>query len=255
MAWTTAQAGATNHLPSHIPSDFISAGGFLPIRDVPEAEARRIRAPKPYTPAPIATHFVFNGVSVGTRDHETQLEVFEETSFAKIPTGTKILSTKDRQNREIWEYPVGAAVVDLIRFRDERKTIFELRIVQKMPNGKWVFGSYSPDANRQLRLNTYPEWPDDSFSVTLSEGPRKGIKTHVDLKRIRLSACQACHFVNTLADYQYEQSKPSGELDFQKSIEATGPCGFVPTNPYVRSEWAPLFEKTYGVSPFKSESR
>lgn len=235
-------------LPDEIPVDFLEREGFLPLEEVPEATAREIRKPKNFALAPIATNLVFDDEVIDVKVRAPQLEVFSESMFAMIPAGTKIGVAKDAAGRETWRYPLGASAVHLIRLKDKDARIFELRLARRVSEERWAFGSYSPVEGRPevLVLNKYEGWPDMKFPVDVSEGPRQGKKVQVKLTRVKLDTCQACHFSNSLSDYQYERFKPDGKIDYWASVKVTGPCGFVPLNPNVRMEWAPLYADHHG---------
>ena len=244
-------------LPDKIPADFLEREGFLAFDEIPEEAARRMRAPRPYALAPIASLMRFNGTPIDPLDRTSQRQVFDESTYAMIPLGTKIRVSATPAG-EVWEYPTGTIVAHRIALRSVPPRIFELRLVRKMPDGRWAFGSYSPaDLDDQtlastLRLNAYPDLPEASFHIWPSAGLPSGVMTTVALKRIRLSSCRGCHFSNSTADYQYARHLPDGRLDVPASIAAAGPCGFVPNNPSVRGMWAQSYSsKNGGRSPFE----
>lgn len=277
-------AGATglppwDGLPPTISPTFLDEEGFLPFEEISEAEARRLREPKRYTLAPIATDFLFDGQTVSVWDRAGQHLVFSEETFAHLPVGAPIAVRRDAQNREVWDYPVGFAVSHVIRFRDDARTPYEVRLVKKIPSGAWAYGVYEPaivDGARQvLKLNTYEGWPEVQYQVHLSHAPTPasnlvgvtsgaGTETapllasrvvDVKLKRVKLDTCQGCHFANSIADYQYEVLKDDGRVDFKASAARTGPCGFVPGHPTLKSDWAARYETAHPGEPaFREEA-
>lgn len=239
-------------LPNEIPMDFLAREGFLRIQELTEEESRALRNGRNYAPAPIATNFQFDGVTVHVADRAKQDLVFDESMWAMIPHQSVIGVQRDNAGREFWDYPIGASAVHLIRYHDARHSIFELRLARRVSPERWAFGSYSPapDGSRLL-LNTYTGWPSIEHNVPLTEGPWAGRTVNVKMSRIKLDTCQGCHFSNSTADYQYERRRDDGRVDYWASVAVTGPCGFVPTNHHVRGAWADEWTSLHnGHSPF-----
>ncbi|MBI3547627.1 MAG: hypothetical protein HY078_01105 [Elusimicrobia bacterium] len=241
-------------LPAELPADFLERERFLSFEELPQSEARRMRAPRPYALAPIAASLKVDGEAIDPMDRAAQRRIFEESVYAMIPPGTSI-RVSGKPPRETWEYPVGTTVAHRIGLRSLPPRVFELRIARKVAAGRWAFGSYSPrDVDdpapaSALHLNTYPGHPPSAFTARLAES---GPSSRIELVRIRLSTCQGCHFANSTADYQYERRREDGSLDVWGSIGATGPCGFVPNNPGAREGWARAFALANGGrSPFE----
>lgn len=256
-----AAARPWDGLPETISPAFLEEEGFLPFEEISEPEARRLREPKGYALAPIATDFVFDGAAVSVWDRAQQHIVFSEETFARLPVGTRIAVRRDAQNREVWDYPVGFAVSHVIRFRDAARAFYELRLIKKLPAGTWAYGVYEPTvvegARQILKLNTYEGWPEAQYQVHLGPPNEPLLASQVidvKLKRVKLDTCQGCHFANSIADYQYEVFKDDGRVDFKASAARTGPCGFVPGHPTLKTEWATRYENLHpGEKAFRED--
>lgn len=159
-------------------------------------------------------------------------DVFEDESFARLPDGATI--RRDASGpREIWDYPVGTRVLHRFYFKTEPRTLFELRLVQKLPDGKWAFGIYTADgAGERLPLHREGS-PALAYEVLI-----RGRQVHVDMLRMSPSSCRACHFHMGHGGYQYPDQ------------ERVGPCGFSPPNPHLLTDWARDYRARHGAEPF-----
>ncbi len=203
----------------------------LPLNYLEQEKFVAFEEPVAERPAPLGFAFEINGEKVAASNRAKLQSVFAESQLVKVPHGKSIQSIRDEKDRPVWIYPTGTEVVHLISFRSKEKTIFELRMIRKLENGTWAYGSYSPSLECQqgLKLNTYSGVPPYETTFLNEENQATSVK----LKRINLQTCRGCHFSDSPADYQY------------KTKEEAGPCGFVPTNPHLNSSWAmDYFNKT-----------
>ena len=242
-------------LPTALPADFLDTQGFMPFTELPDDVARELRKGKNYAPAPIGSGFYFDDVKVGDGDRDALHKVFEETVFAMIPTGTKIKSSMNSDGKEVWDYPIGTSAVHRIRFKSDPPALFEIRLVRKLNNGKWAFGSYSltGDDAGTLALNTYTSLPKVTYQVKVAGTPTDAPPTKVQFFRVNLVTCQSCHYMNSTGFYQYSVAGADGKTDLHASFAVTGPCGFVPTNPSIKDSWAKAVLDKNGNSPFDDE--
>ncbi|MBI4348134.1 MAG: hypothetical protein HY553_14935 [Elusimicrobia bacterium] len=240
-------------LPRTLPEDYLEHLGFVEFEQLSEEESRSLRRGR-FTGTPVGSAFRYDGVAVGFDSphfRQRQAEAFLETAWARLPPGAVIRSRRDALGREHWDYPVGATFIDSIRVRAPGRPIFEYRILTLLAGGEWAFGTYShadparPSPGERLRLERYEGMP--PVEVAFGEA---GAERSVRFMRTNLKSCQACHFSNTVADYQYRKRNALGLLDVAASRAATGPSGFVPTNPGVRGEWAKEYERRHGAAPF-----
>lgn len=261
--------------PQTLSPRFIHEQRLVPLRELPQEFGETllmVQGKKNYVLPPIGTAITAGGTVIEPKDHKTQAKLFSQDTFASIPQGSKILVRKgakspDGSGKEFWEYPVGTLVAHRIRFKSERKMIYELRLVWLNAKREWVFATYSPDeailaqgteAVTVLKLNQYsrkPELPTYRYDAVFPLWA-PGQTTSVAIKRINIEndSCKRCHFATSPAFYQYQILGPDSRIDLNASIQNTGPCGFAPTNPYVRSQWEPRYMRTRRLkeSPFQN---
>ena len=173
------------------------------------------------------------GGRVRFSDPELKLtDVFDDESWARLPDGQKILRDTSGP-REIWDYPVGTRVVHRILLKSDPRKLFELRLAQKLPDGKWGFGLYREEdgpANLPLHRDGMPPL---SFDVKI-----KAKVVRVDMFRLSPASCRNCHFRMGHGGYQ------------SPDVDHVGPCGFSPPNPRLLTDWADAYQGRYGYAPF-----
>lgn len=185
--------------------------------------------------APIAAGIKVNGKYV--RSVEEIFAVFSETVGATLPSGKQIIEKKDDQGRLIWKYPIGTRVIHELRFRDDKKTSFELRMVEKMEK-RWAYGVYEKRGDK-LVLRQNQRHLDETYELRREDGsPLK-----VELRHVPLMACQNCHSSTTSAPYQYE------------TPQDVGPCEFTPANPKVKIDWVKNYQREFGIDPILEQHR
>lgn len=180
--------------------------------------------------APIAVGIFINGKRPTTMSEI--LAVFSEEFKALIPEGKSIIESKNEAGQFVWRYPVGTKVIHQLNFNDDNKTLFELRMVERVTDSRWAYGVYHPKEG-QLSLQDYKGQLPKEFILKTSEGRPLNIK----LRHIPLQVCQNCHRNTTSAPHQYT------------SLQDVGPCEFTPVNPKVKKEWVNSFIKAFGRSP------
>lgn len=179
---------------------------------------------RPDSHAPIAVSMFLNGKRVSN-----QFVLFNERLLARLPEKSPILVSN-----EGWEFPVGTMVVHELRFNDAARTLFEMRMVEKLDAKLWGYGSYVPDGERLL-LRDHHESEKKTF---LLEGP-DGNPMSISLGTIAQRVCAQCHASAGLAGV------PMGYA------EESGPCEFQPKNGSLRTTWADKFFKVHGWNPFE----
>lgn len=220
-------------LPSVLTADILTREGAV--------EYTRLHPDAPMdTLAPIGGDLRFNGVALPRAETLIKLEaILRERHLARLPDGTRIETGVDSEGRAVWRYPTGTRVYHLSEFRAPQTGIHELRVLQKRSDGTWAYGVYSPMDNAPdaplLVLQTYPE-PTPVKVFRVREGA--GQVTLFSHFGVRLGACRDCHFERSPSAYQY----PSAAL--------AGPCGFVPANSSLLTQWAERYRERHGHSPF-----
>ncbi len=161
------------------------------------------------------------------------MDVFEDESWARLPDGQSV--ARDTSGpREIWDYPVGTRVMHRLLLKSDPRRLFELRLVQKLPDGKWAFGLYREEpgaANLPLHRDGMPPL---SFEVEI-----KGQLVRVDMFRLSPASCRTCHFRMGHGGYQ------------SPAVDHAGPCGFSPPNPRLLTDWARDYRARHGHEPFR----
>jgi hypothetical protein len=186
--------------------------------------------------------------------------LFSEDFAASIPPGTQVQVSKNADGLEVWNYPTGTRVEHRIRWKASDAPVFELRVIEKLPNGRWAFGMYTPEEDapasnsgalpkpltpkkpdHDLVLNRYSGTPGQAFKLRPIGQPAE---IQVNIRKLPLQHCQHCHFMHSPSGHQYETE------------DDTGPCGFAPANgENIRKGWAESWLKKFGASPLQSGSR
>ena len=241
-------------LPESIRPDFLEHLGFVEFTELADQKTKFVRNGRSFTNTPLGSGFNFGGRKLAADSDEFRAlrrEAFHESGWAFVPPGRRIRVSHDVRGREHWEYPEGMTFVDAIRVKAPGLPIFELRMVTRLAGGEWAFATYSyaqptrPAPGERLHRALYDGTP----PVEIAFGPKDDEQTTRFL-RTNLKSCQACHFHNSVAGYQYEQRGADGAVDVMASRAATGPSGFVPTNDAIQGEWAHDYAKRHGHAPF-----
>ena len=213
-------------LPEQLPGDFPSSPELIEFQQEPSTVT-----------SPLGMRITFNSEILGTPARLK--EVFLEKFAASIPHNTHIQILKDSQARDVWTYPVGTRVAHWIQYNSRSRGTFEFRMSEKIANGNWASGSYSPrygaEPDAPLFLNRYTGSPSFSIQLTRLSDGREG---SLSLNRINNQSCQLCHYSLSPSTYQ-----------FQKKEDA-GPCGFGPMNSNIARGWATQFQRQNGDKPF-----
>lgn len=211
-------------LPETLPADIIESSGFVDFERLPGG----VRAP-------LGFEFFLDGRSVPPTDAAALAEVFSEKLYARLPPKSHIVSSRDEQGREVWNYPQGTSVAHVIRLADAASSLFELRIVEKQPNGQWAYGVYFPSAQSPDILALEKE--DSVQPVRFAVEKPQGEKIEVSMRRITIYSCRNCHFVNSASRHQYHNAA------------LAGPCHFVPGNAAAVKDWIQKYQARHGESP------
>lgn len=192
--------------------------------------------------------------------------LFSEEFAASIPPGTQIQVSKNSDGLEVWNYPTGARVEHRIRWKTSDAPFFELRVIEKLPNGRWAFGMYTPEnevpqsrssdalrvpsapqgsplvprkTDHDLVLNRYSGTPAQAFKLKPVGQPAE---IQVNIRKLPLQHCQHCHFMHSPSGHQYEKE------------DDAGPCGFAPANgDNIRKGWVQSWVKKFGASPLEGK--
>lgn len=213
-------------LPDTLPADLVQSAGFVELQMIPDG-AR----------APLGFSFFLNGRSVPPTDHAALAEVFSEKFYARVPEGARIISSRDPQDRTVWNYPAGTRALHLATLTDAAKSIFELRLIEKQSSGQWAYGVYSPLAASPGVLALHRMENSDPLLFTLERTDGKRIE--VSMRRINNQSCRGCHFINSASRHQY--ANPS----------LAGPCHFVPDNGPGIARWVKDYVARHGQSPLE----
>ena len=215
-------------LPDSLPAEVLTDPAFIEFQQAPNSSG-----------SPLGSRITFEGELIGTP--EKRRDLFLEKFIATLPLHTHILVSQDSRSRDVWNYPVGTRVAHWIRFKSTGQETFELRLSEKLAGGNWAMGSYSPRVgaagDSPLFLNRYLGTPEFSIQITRASDQLEG---ELHLNRINNQSCQACHFVQSGSQYQFQHR------------EEAGPCGFGPMNPNIAGDWANRYRQSRGESPFES---
>lgn len=180
--------------------------------------------------APIAAGISINGERV--RSMEEIFAIFSEEVAAFLPEGKTIKESTDSEGRLVWRYPIGTKVIHQLNFKNDKKSLFELRMIERVSDKRWAFGVYHP-VNGKLELQNYQGRLAKEFNLRTTDGKDLNVK----LSHIPLNVCQNCHNNTTSAPHQYE------------SRQDVGPCEFTPVNPKVKNDWVNGYVQAFGRSP------
>ncbi|TNF01372.1 MAG: hypothetical protein EP326_04430 [Deltaproteobacteria bacterium] len=182
--------------------------------------------------APIAAAIKIDGQPV--RSIQEIFRYFSEIVGAWLPEGKTIKSKTDSEGREVWNYPIGTRVIHFLTLNDKEKTPFELRMMERVEEGRWAFGVYHLKEG-EYKLQNYNGLLQKEFELNHENGK----VYNVSLKHIPLQVCQNCHSNTTSAPYQYS------------SRQDVGPCEFTPANPKVKNDWVKKFLDERGYHPIQ----
>lgn len=213
MAW--AGSPDSEFLPKSLPKNILRSG-FLSYAPNPDG----LQAP------------LFSSFQIKGNAYPSLSDWMSESHHAYLPEGQKIEYSTDKFGREIWNYPTGFRVVHLIELHSTPPEVFELRIVEKLENGRFAFGVYLP-AGEHFELM---EEADRSQQKRVKSG-RRGT-SELTFQRINIRSCRHCHSSTTNSRYQYSR------------IDLTGPCEFAPGTKGLRERFTKEYLKAFGVSPF-----
>jgi hypothetical protein len=204
-------------LPHEVPADLVEHDGYVLFDGIPGVKGPASNGPPRFSP-----------------DDVTRSDVFEEDHAALLPPGARIKRHWNGAGQEIWDYPVGTRLVHRFFLRTApRRSLFELRIVEKLPDGRWAFGAYEWRGGRKGHLRRV--MAHDVFEVDLPRG-----HVGVEMDRLHPESCRLCHAMHSPQAYQY------------RDVEHVGPCGFGPANQSLLAQWAPAYQARHGYWPFAS---
>ena len=204
-------------LPDEVSADLVERDGYVPFDGVAGLNGPATNGPARFTP-----------------DDVTRSDVFEEDHAALLPPGARIARRWTAAAQEVWEYPVGTRLVHRFFLRTvPRRTLFELRIAEKRPDGRWAFGAYEWRGGGTVRLRRV--MAHEVFEVDVPRG-----HVGIELDRLHPESCRLCHAMHSPQAYQYED------------VEHVGPCGFGPANASLLTQWGPAYEARHGYWPFAS---
>jgi hypothetical protein len=198
-------------------SSFIEDFGFV------EFESSR-----PGFRAPLAFQVTVNGTRLSSAK-----AVFHERMVARLPHNQPI-EVVELPAGEVWRFPVGTMVAHEIRFNDKSATLFEMRVVEKLDEKNWGYGTYV-QTNDRLLLRTTPTSETKEFQLTDTDGKPLSIR----LRTIPQASCARCHAQTSIGP------------EPQQLAEETGPCEFHPGNVNLRTSWASAFTALRGWAPFR----
>jgi hypothetical protein len=212
-------------MAENLPASFITLRRFVAFDQAPNI-AR----------APLAVEIFFNDQPVKIADRETQSIVFDEFFMATLPSHSPIKVGKNPQDWPTWDYPVGTQVIHLITFKTNPVQIFEMRMEQKLPDGHWAFGIYTPSPTG-FSLNHYAGFRSEAFNLSLASGQMMNVR----LAHLNLDSCRNCHYGTSPSRYQFPSS------------EYMGPCGFGPANLGLYQKWGASYQNARGEPGFVSQ--
>ena len=203
-------------LPDELSTDLVERDGYVLFDGITGLKGPPANGPARFSPPDI-----------------TRTDVFDEDHAALLPPGTRIERQRNRAGQEVWSYPVGTRVVHRFFLRTVPPRLFELRVAEKLPDGRWAFGAYERSSGPNLRLRR--RMAHESFEVDVPRG-----HVGVEMDRLHPESCRLCHAVHSPQSYQY------------RDREHAGPCGFGPANPSLPTQWAPAYQLRHGYWPFAS---
>ncbi|MBI3552487.1 MAG: hypothetical protein HY077_08205 [Elusimicrobia bacterium] len=201
-------------LPDSITRDFPGREGFVAFEHIPGEDP------------PVGGRLRISDPDLKLRD------VFDDESFARLPVGATIRRDTSR-SPEAWDYPVGTRVMHKLFFKTAPPRLFELRLAQKLPDGKWGFGIYMAEEGSDTLQLHREGFPPLAFDLVIAGKP-----VRVELNRLIPGSCRACHWARGHGNHQFPD------------MEHVGPCGFVPANDDLLGRWARDYAARHGASPF-----
>ena len=203
-------------LPDEVPADLAERDGYVLFDGVAGLKGPPANGPARFTPPDV-----------------TQADVFEEDHAALLPRGERIERRRNGAGEEVWVYPAGTRVIHRFFLRTAPRRLFELRVLEKLRDGRWASGAYERRRGPNLRLRR--AMAHEAFDVEVPRG-----HVGVEMDRLHPESCRLCHAVHSPQAYQYRDK------------EHAGPCGFGPANPSLLTEWAPAYQVRHGYWPFAS---
>ena len=213
------RAPQSRGLPDEVPADLVERDGYVLFDGVAGGKGPPANGPARFTPPDV-----------------TRADVFEEDHAALLPEQVRIERRWNSAGEEVWSYPVGTRVVHRFFLKTAPRRLFELRVIEKLPDGRWAFGAYEARGGAHLRLRR--RMVHEVFDVELPRG-----RVGVEMDRLHPESCRLCHAVHSPQAYQY------------RDREHAGPCGFGPANPSLLTGWAPAYQVRHGYWPFATLSR
>ncbi len=202
-------------LPREVPADLVERDGYVLFDGISGVNGPTSNGPARFMPGDV-----------------TRSDVFEEDHAALLPPGTRIRRRWNRAGQEFWDYPPGTRLVHRFFLRTApRRRLFELRIAEKLRDGRWAFGAYEWRGGRTVRLRRV--MAHDVFEVDVPRG-----HVGVEMDRLHPESCRLCHAMHSPQAYQYQD------------VEHVGPCGFGPANASLLTRWAPAYRAAHGYWPF-----
>src|SRR6266852_7061385 len=123
-------------LPDEVPADLVERDGYVLFDGVPGVNGPASNGPARFTPEDV-----------------TRSDVFEEDHAVLLPPGARIRRRRNGAGQEVWDYPVGTRLVHRFFLRTApRRSLFELRIVERLADGRWAFGAYERRGGPNVRL-------------------------------------------------------------------------------------------------------
>jgi hypothetical protein len=226
-----ADGPLSSGLPATLSPTLPEDGGFVQFPNI--AEADDIPLGRDWSFEPANSTGAFNPPL-------SMAQMVAEEGWARLPAGGVIRQSRDRAGQTVWDYPAGTRLLHRIFFNsDARRKLFEVRYIEKRPDGKWAMGLYHPAGaplplgdTGNLSLLTARD-AETTFELQTASGA-----VRVNVKRLQPDSCRHCHFNMGEGGYQYPDE------------EHTGPCGFVPANAGLTTTWAERYRGRYGVAPF-----
>lgn len=222
----------------------LAKAGRAPKRPVYDGLARTVSATLPEDDGFILSQRVSGEQLIADVDGLEQAgldlpSAFDDEEWARLPDGAAIRRDFSR-GYTVWHYPAGTRLAHRISLKSNHQLI-ELRLEKKLEDdasdhtGAWAFGIYRPiDTSGRLHLYK-PSAGQPAEAVRLGTPTGLG---HLTWKRIPYDRCRFCHIEMGPGWYQYSDEAHAG------------PCGFVPANKTLLSDWAQRYQQKHGASPF-----
>ncbi len=156
--------------------------------------------------------------------------LFVHETWVRLPEDKSIEVVKHEEDGrdEKWNLPEETEILDIIRMRDDRNSLFEWRIAKKIASHRWAFAQYRPSrdktGNESLFLMREPEL----INLVIEKNNRL---YRVSGQRMNPQGCIYCHSRNA----------PDGLPE---------PYGFAPRGKGFLTSWISAFETKTGRNPF-----